>query len=222
MDLSAASPGMSGSTRSAACENRGVSIPVIDARPKGLAIFLILAGSIGWFAAFALTLDKFQLLEDPDAQLGCNFSLLVQCGRNLESWQGSVLGFPNPILGLGGWIAPIAVGVAILAGARFARWFWVAFNIGLLGAMVFVIWLISQSIFVLGTLCPWCMVTWSVTIPSFILVTAFNLKHGIVPASPAVRRIAGVVTSWIVVVTLACYLVVAIIAQLRLDVLSYL
>lgn len=199
-----------------------MSETVIDARPRGLAIFLILAGSIGWIAAFALTLDKFQLLQDPDAQLGCNLSILVQCGRNLESWQGSLLGFPNPILGLAGWIAPIAVGVAILAGARFARWFWIAFNVGLLGAIGFVIWLISQSIFVLGTLCPWCMVTWSVTIPSFIAVTAFTVKNGVIPASSAVRRVAGVVSSWVVVVTLACYLVIAIIAQLRLDVLSYL
>ena len=199
-----------------------MSTPVIDARPKGLAIFLIVAGVIGWIAAFALTLDKFQLLQDPNAQLGCNLSILVQCGVNLNSWQGAILGFPNPIIGLAAWIAPIAVGVAVLAGAQFARWFWVAFNIGFLGALGFVIWLISQSIFVLGTLCPWCMVTWSVTIPSFIAVTAFTLRNGIIPASPAVRRVAGVVSSWIVVVTLGCYLVVAVIAQLRLDVLSYL
>lgn len=199
-----------------------MSTPVIDARPRGLAIFLIVAGVIGWIAAFALTLDKFQLLQDPNAQLGCNLSILVQCGVNLNSWQGAILGFPNPIIGLAAWIAPIAVGVAVLAGAQFARWFWIAFNIGFLGALGFVIWLISQSIFVLGTLCPWCMVTWSVTIPSFIAVTAFILRNGIIPASPAVRRVAGVVSSWIVVVTLGCYLVVAVIAQLRLDVLSYL
>ncbi|ROR81582.1 Uncharacterized membrane protein [Plantibacter flavus] len=199
-----------------------MSTPVIDVRPRGLAIFLIVAGVIGWIAAFALTLDKFQLLQDPNAQLGCNLSILVQCGVNLNSWQGAILGFPNPIIGLAAWIAPIAVGVAVLAGAQFARWFWIAFNIGFLGALGFVIWLISQSIFVLGTLCPWCMVTWSVTIPSFIAVTSFTLRNGIIPASPAVRRIAGVVSSWIVVVTLGCYLVVAVIAQLRLDVLSYL
>lgn len=205
-----------------ACDNRLVSTPVIDARPRGLAIFLIVAGVIGWIAAFALTLDKFRLLQDPNAQLGCNLSILVQCGVNLNSWQGAILGFPNPIIGLAAWIAPIAVGVAVLAGAQFARWFWIAFNVGLLGALGFVIWLISQSIFVLGTLCPWCMVTWSVTIPSFIAVTAFTLRNGIIPASPAVRRIAAVVSSWIVVVTLACYVVVAVIAQLRLDVLSYL
>ena len=71
-----------------------------------------------------------------------------------------MFGFPNPILGLAGWVAPIVVGFAILAGARFARWFWWLFELGMAFAFVFVIWLIGQSIFVLGTLCPWCMVTW--------------------------------------------------------------
>jgi uncharacterized membrane protein len=68
-------------------------------------------------------------------------------------------------------MAPIVVGAAILAGARFARWFWVAFWAGIAFAFAFVIWLISQSIYVLGTLCPWCMVTWLVTIPTFYVVT---------------------------------------------------
>ena len=110
-------------------------------RPIGLAIFLIIAGVIGWIAAFALTVEKFELLINPQEALGCDFSLLVQCRANLESWQGSLFGFPNPIIGLGAWIAPIVVGAALLAGARFDRWFWIAFNVGVLGAIVFVGWL---------------------------------------------------------------------------------
>ena len=72
----------------------------------------------------------------------------------------------------------IAVGVGLLAGARFARWFWIAFNLGIAGALAFVIWLIGQSIFVLGTLCPWCMLVWIVTIPLFWVVTFRNLARG--------------------------------------------
>ncbi|MFZ4895677.1 vitamin K epoxide reductase family protein [Plantibacter sp. Mn2098] len=199
-----------------------MSVPVIEARPKGLAIFLIIAGTIGWIAAFALTVEKFHLLENPGGKLGCDLSILVQCQANLNSWQGSVLGFPNPILGLGGWVAPIAVGVAILAGARFHRWFWIALNIGVAGALGFVIWLISQSIFVLGTLCPWCMVTWSVTIPTFFAVTLFTLRTGIIPTSAGFQRFAGRASSWIAVITLVAYIIIAVIAQARLDVLSYL
>lgn len=190
-------------------------------RPAVYALLLILLGCVGWYAAFALTLDKFAALEDPSASLGCDFSILVQCSANLESWQGSLFGFPNPILGLAAWIAPIVVGAALLAGARVDRWFHLAFNLGVVAALAFVIWLISQSIFVLGTLCPWCMLTWSVTIPLFWLVTLRNLRDGVLPAPAGLRRLATAAYAWIPFLTIACYLVVAVIAQLRLDVLSY-
>ncbi|MCP2030659.1 putative membrane protein [Okibacterium sp. HSC-33S16] len=190
-----------------------------DDSPRVLAAFLILAGVIGEIAAFALTIEKIHTLTAPGESLSCDFSVLVQCGANLQSWQGSLFGFPNPLLGLAGWAAPIAVGVSILAGAGFARWFWVLFNVGLAGALGFVIWLISQSIFTLGTLCPWCMVTWSVTIPAFLAVTLYNFSRGHLPATATVRRTARTLYNWIVPLTVVCYLIIAVIAQLRLDVL---
>lgn len=185
-----------------------------------MAVWLVIAGVIGWWAAFSLTMERLHLLADPDALASCDFSILVQCTANLESWQGSVFGFPNPILGLTGWVAPIVVGVAILAGARFARWFWWLFEAGMLFAFGFVIWLIAQSIFVLGTLCPWCMVTWVVTIPTFYVVTLHLLRSGIVPAAPRVRRAAQALMSWVPVLAIASYAIIAVIAQLRLDVLG--
>lgn len=186
----------------------------------GFAIFLVVAGVIGWIAAFALTVEKFVQLSTPDAALSCDVSVLVQCSANLASWQGSLFGFPNPILGLTGWVAPVVVGTALLAGARFERWFWVVFQVGMTAAFAFVVWLIAQSIFVLGTLCPWCMVTWAVTIPAFLAVTLGNLASGILPSTRAVRRVASELADWIVVLTLACYVIVAVLAQLRLDVLG--
>jgi uncharacterized membrane protein len=200
------------------CHNRRMSETGTGIRrPWALAVFLIVTGALGWWAAFELTLDKFALLADPDAGLSCNFSVLVQCGKNLDSWQGAVFGFPNPLIGLGGFVAPIAVGVALLAGARFARWFWIAFNIGLAGALAFVIWLISQSIYVLGTLCPWCMLVWSVTIPLFWVVTLRNAAEGVFGSG--LRKLGDRLMPWVVPITVACYLVVAVLAQLRLDVI---
>jgi uncharacterized membrane protein len=178
------------------------------------------AGVVGWVAAFALTLEKFSLLAYPDAALGCDFSVVVQCRANLDSWQGSLFGFPNPLLGLAGWIAPFVVGVALLAGARFARWFWVLFALGATLALAFVVWLISQSVFVLGTLCPWCLVTWAATIPFFLTVVLYALKSGSLPAPLRLRSTAASLYGWIPAITLGCYVVVAVIAQLRLDVLS--
>jgi len=200
-------------------DNRLVPDTETPRRPLALAIFLIIAGALGWWAAFALTVDKFILLENPQADLDCNFSLIVQCGENLSSWQGAVFGFPNPLLGLGGFVAPIAVGVALLARARFDRWFWIAFHAGIVGALAFVIWLISQSIYVLGTLCPWCMLVWSVTIPLFWVVTARNLAEGVYGAAavPAGRFL----TSWTIPIVIVCYAVIVFLAQLQLDIITH-
>ena len=189
-------------------------------RPTALAVWLVLAGAVGWWAAFSLTMEKFRSLADPDAIASCDFSVLVQCSANLGSWQGSVFGFPNPILGLAGWVAPIVVGLAILAGARFARWFWLLFGLGMLFAFGFVCWLIAQSIFVLGTLCPWCMVTWVVTIPTFYAVTLHLVRDGMLPAPAPVRRTADRLMSWVPLLAILSYAVIAVLAQVRLDVLS--
>jgi Predicted membrane protein len=199
------------------CHNPKVTLTEPSKRPLALAIFLIVAGAVGFAAAFALTLDKFTLLEHPAAQLSCNFSVLIGCTKNLNSWQGSVLGFPNPLIGIACWPAVIAVGVGILARARFARWFWMLFNLGIVGALVLVVFLIDQSVTALYILCPWCMVTWAVTIPTFLAVTLYNLKTGNIPVPASVRRVAGALYAWVPLITILCYAIVAIIAQIQLD-----
>jgi uncharacterized membrane protein len=188
-------------------------------RPVVVAIWLVFAGVVGWWAAFSLTMERFAQLKNPGEAASCDFSVLVQCSANLQSPQGSVFGFPNPIIGLTAWAAPIVVGMALLAGARFARWFWALFWVGFAFALTFVIWLISQSIFVLGTLCPWCMVTWSVVIPSFFVVTLHVLREGVVPVA-RVRSIADRLMPWVPLMTLAAFVIIAVIAQLRLNVLA--
>ncbi|MCM3501723.1 vitamin K epoxide reductase family protein [Microbacterium sp. P26] len=198
-----------------------MSETVTPRRPVVVAIWLVFAGVVGWWAAFSLTMERFAQLQNPGTAASCDFSVLVQCSANLQSAQGSVFGFPNPIIGLGAWIAPIVVGMALLAGARFARWFWVLFWLGFVFAISFVIWLISQSLFVLATLCPWCMVTWSVVIPSFFVVTLHVLREGVIPHE-RVREVADRLMAWVPLMTIVAFAVVAVIAQLRLNVLAQL
>src|SRR5262249_21361565 len=88
------------------CHNPCMTQTVDAKRPIAMPILLIITGAVGWWSAFNLVLDKIALLKDPQADLDCNFSLLVQCGANLDSWQGEVFfGVPNPIWGLGGFVA---------------------------------------------------------------------------------------------------------------------
>lgn len=197
-----------------------MTIPAPTRRPTALAVWLVIAGTIGWWAAYSLLIERLHLLADPDAVASCDLSVLIQCGKNLDSWQGSVFGFPNPVLGLAGWVAPIVVGMALLAGARFARWFWLLFWAGLAFAIGFVVWLITQSIFSLGTLCPWCMVTWAVTIPSFYAVTLHLLREGVFTRAPAARAVGERLGSWVPLLAVLSYAAIAVVAQVRLDVLG--
>ncbi|MCK8610564.1 vitamin K epoxide reductase family protein [Agromyces sp. C10] len=187
------------------------------ARPVALAVFLVVAGALGLLAAFELTLEKILTLSNPDYVPACNVGVLVGCSVNLGSDQGALFGFPNPLIGLMAWPVVITTGVALLAGARFARWYWIGLNVGVTGALAFVIWLIAQSIYVLDVLCPWCMLTWAVTIPAFLVVTLRNLREGAIPASPAVRRVADTLMGWVVVITIACYAVVILLAQAQMN-----
>ncbi len=191
-------------------------------RPLALAILLITTGAVGLYAAFELTLAKFEVLSDPQATLSCDFSIIVQCGANLASSQGAIFGFPNPLIGLACFPAPIAVGVALLAGARFARWFWLAFSVGVALALGFVIWLITQSIYVLGTLCPWCLVVWAAVIPMFWGLVLYTLATGRDARTARLRGLAAKAYGWVPLLTLLSYLVIAVLAQLRLDILVYL
>lgn len=187
---------------------------LLDTRPVGYAIWLIVASVVGWWAAFQLTLDKFEVLKNPTADLSCNVSVFVQCGKNLDSWQGSVFGFPNPLIGLTGWMAPLVVGVAILAGARFPRWFWALYGLGITGAFVFIAWLIGQSFFDLHTLCPWCGLTYLVVIPTFLATVQQLFANGTFPVSRRARAAAGRMAVWVPLASILAFAVVVLLAQI--------
>ncbi|MBX3098580.1 MAG: vitamin K epoxide reductase family protein [Salinibacterium sp.] len=193
-------------------------VPVASHRaPITVVVTLLVTGAVGLTASLALTLDKFALLADPNTPLSCNFSALVSCSTNLNSEQGAIFGFPNSLLGLMFWSAVIVVGVGLLAGGHFAPWFWGLFSLGSAAAFGLVVWFIGQSIFVLGVLCPWCMVTWTATIPLFLVVVFDTLRAAEVPIPQPVRRAAATAFNWIPLVTFAAYLLIAVLAQWRLD-----
>jgi uncharacterized membrane protein len=113
----------------------------------------------------------------------------------MASPQAAIFGFPNPLLGVAGFVAPMAVGLALLAGARFARWFWALFLGGVTLAWVFVLWLFTQSVYDIGALCPWCMLVWIMVIPMFWWLLAWTLSHGVLAREGGrVQRVA--VTAW--------------------------
>ncbi|MFJ8051100.1 vitamin K epoxide reductase family protein [Streptomyces luteogriseus] len=155
---------------------------------RAFALLLVVTGAAGLLASWIITLDKFKLLEDPDFTPGCSLNPVVSCGSVLESDQAEVFGFPNPMLGLVAYGVVICVGLSLLAGARFPRWYWLAFDAGCLFGVGFVTWLQFESLYRINALCLWCCLAWAATIPLFWYVTSFAVRQGFLPAPGAVRR----------------------------------
>jgi uncharacterized membrane protein len=189
-------------------------------RRKIFGVVLVIAGLGGLAAAYNLSVDKVTAVLSPATKLNCSFSILVSCGDNLKSWQGSLLGFPNPLIGLGGFAVTLLIGIAILAGVRYPRWWMIAFNIGVIGAFAFIIFLIYSSVFVIGTLCVWCALVWIVTIPTFWLTTLGNLSDGTFAASDRARQFWKGAYTWTPLLTLVCYLVIFLLFQVYLQLLE--
>lgn len=182
-----------------------------------MGLFSVALGLIGWFASFQLLTEYIHVLQEPEYSPNCNISLLVTCGPNMASWQGSVFGFPNPIIGVAAFVAPMIVGVAMIAGARLPEWFWWLYQVGLLGGAVFVHWLAYQSIFNLGTLCPWCMIVWLAMIPLWWTTLFANAAQGNLGGGQAFRAFGSSGVQWAWVVIALNLILIAAVAQFRLN-----
>lgn len=198
---------------------RGESDVSSEREPRlALGILLVVGGALGLLASFSLTKDDLTLLTNSHAHLGCTVSSTLQCGKNILSWQGRLFGFPNPLLGLMLFPAPIVVGAALIGRVRFPAWFWIVFNLGMWFAILFVAWLSSESIYVVGTLCPWCALVYAVVIPMWLAVTLQNMAAG--RAGRPLVKVGAALLPWVPLLTLLGYVVIALEAQLRLNILE--
>ncbi|WP_328539822.1 vitamin K epoxide reductase family protein [Streptomyces sp. NBC_00344] len=149
---------------------------------RGLAWLLVITGAAGLLAAWVITLDEFKLLKDPGFTPGCSINPVLSCGNIMKSAQASVFGFPNPMLGLATYSVVICVGLSLLAGGRFGRWYWLSFNAGCLFGVGFVTWLQFESLYSINALCLWCCLAWVGTITLFWYVTSHNIRNRQLPA----------------------------------------
>tara|TARA_B110000503_G_scaffold43283_1_gene70808 strand:+ start:2275 stop:2898 length:624 start_codon:yes stop_codon:yes gene_type:complete len=152
-----------------------------DASPvqyKTTPWLLLFSGIIGLFAAFTLTQDKISILEDPNFVPSCSINPVLSCGSVIVTEQASIFGFPNPIIGLITYSVVITLAVLLLSRVVLPSWIWLGLNLGSLGGIAFVIWLVFQSLYVIDALCPYCMVAWVGTILIFWISTAENAKAG--------------------------------------------
>ena len=160
-----------------------------DLTPRTFGWILLVAGAVGLVGSAWLAIERYLKLIDPDHVAACSLNPFLDCGPAMASWQGALLGFPNPFLGVAAFPVVMTVGVVVLTGARLPRWFWLTMLAVTTVAMGLILFLVWTSLYALVVLCPFCMVVWAAMLPLFWFQVVHAVQEGYLPASEGVRRL---------------------------------
>ncbi len=136
----------------------------------------LIGGLIGLAASVTLTVEKIRLLTDSAYVPSCNLNPVLSCGSVMATPQASVLGFPNPLMGIVAFTVVIVTGVLAVTKVALPQWYWAGLAIGTLAGAGFVHWLIFQSLYRIGALCPYCMVVWAVTMVLLVIFASLAFE----------------------------------------------
>ena len=171
---------------------------------------MLVSACLSLVASFVLSVEAIALAKDPHVNLACNINSRISCGTVGVSWQAHLLGFPNAFLGMLAEPVVITIAVASLAKVRFPRGFMLAAQIVYTIGVVFAYWLFFQALYVIGALCPWCLLVTLSTTLVFASLTHVNIRdnnlflparaHEAAKAALRVGIDIALVTLWLVVV----------------------
>lgn len=149
---------------------------------------MLLFAVLSLVASFVLSHDAILLAADPDTVLACSINPFLDCAKVGLTWQANLFGFPNAFLGLISEPVVITIAVASLAGVRFPRWFMFTANLVYLLGVVFAYWLLFQSTYEIGALCPWCILVTISTTFVFVSMTHWNILENNLYLKPEAHR----------------------------------
>ena len=151
---------------------------------------MLIAGAIGLIASITLTVEKIQLLINSSYVPSCNINPIVSCGSVMTTPQAAVFGLPNPLIGIAAFTVVTVTGVLAVAKVPLPQWYWIGIAAGTLTGAVFVHWLIFQSLYRIGALCPYCMVVWVATVSLLVVVSTVVFRPtGEIPSSAVMREL---------------------------------
>lgn len=142
--------------------------------PIGVGITILITGIIGFIASATLTIERIELLMDPNYVPSCSINPVLSCGSVMVTPQARIFGFPNPLIGIAAFSVIIVTGALITGRVSLPRWYWLGQTIGTAAGFVMVNWLFFQSLYRINALCPYCMVVWTVT-PIILILSAGRL-----------------------------------------------
>ena len=152
-----------------------------DLKKRNLAAFIMLVGSgLGLLASFVLSIEALELAKNSHAVLSCDFSSALSCSAVANHWSAAILGFPNSFIGVMTLPVMVTIAAALLAGAKFPRWFMFAAQIGVRVGFIFALWMFYMSFVEIGVLCPWCLTLDVGMLLIFGGMTRYNILTGVI------------------------------------------
>lgn len=138
----------------------------------------MLVGSVlSLIASFVLSVEALELAKNPDAVLSCSINIVLNCATVAAHPTAELFGFPNSFLGLIAEPVVITVAIAGLSGIKFGRKFMFAAQIGYSLGFIFAYYLLYTSYFVIGALCPWCLLVTLTTTLVWFAITRYNIRE---------------------------------------------
>jgi uncharacterized membrane protein len=147
-------------------------------------VAMLVSATLSLIASLVLSYDAIKLAATPSGKLACDINAVISCGKVAKSWQSDLLGFPNSFIGL--MLEPVIITVAIagLSLVAFPRTFMRVAHIGYGLGLIFALWLLSQSLFVINALCPWCLLVTISTVTVFSTITRIAILENVWSFSP--------------------------------------
>ena len=184
-----------------------------DLKKQNLTAFIMLIGSgLGLLASFVLSIESLELAKNSHAVLSCDFSSALSCSAVANHWSAAILGFPNSFIGVMTLPVMVTIAVALLAGAKFPKWFMQAAQVGAVIGMIFAIWMFYMSYVEIGVLCPWCLTLDVGMLLIFGGMTRYNILTGVI-AGKKLKKFAQNDYDIVLLVTIIALAVVMILTK---------
>ena len=180
--------------------------------PRELVWVMFITACIGMVAAANLILAQINMSVDPNNALSCDINSLVGCSDFLRSDVNALFfNVPNALFGIMFFAGILGISVALASGAELSRWLWRMLCAGMIGAAAWLVWFQITAVFVERLLCPYCIVTWVVTIPLVIHVLIRSVSQGHLPGGQELGNALVALRWWLVVLTYAAVTLVVVI-----------
>ena len=181
-------------------------------RQQFAALALLLGSGLGLLASFVLSIEALTLAKNSHAVLNCDLNAVISCSAVANHWSATLLGFPNSFIGMMTLPVMVTIAVALLAGAKFPKWFMQAAQLGAVAGLLFAGWMFYMSYVEIGALCPWCLTLDAGMLLIFYGLTRHNVLNKIIEHR-GLHRFVDQGYDTLVLASVAALVIMAILAK---------